>query len=101
MKIEKLGMWIAMLLMLVVMLTLFGSLDHTLKQANQESLHHIEEAIRKAAIQCYALEGSYPPNVEYLEMHYGLILNSEAYFYHYEIIGSNIKPQIGVYRRWN
>lgn len=101
MKTEKVGIGISLLIVLVVTVTLFSSIHRDLNQAGEESLHHITEAVKRAAVQCYALEGSYPPDLEYLEEHYGLVLNRDAYFYHYEIIGSNIMPQIGVYRRWN
>lgn len=101
MKIERVGIGISLLLMVIIALMVFGSMDNSLRGASEESLQQKEEAIRRAAVQAYALEGSYPPDLDYLETHYGLILNREAYFYHYEIIGSNIMPQIGVYHRWN
>lgn len=60
----------------------------------------IENAIRKSALECYALEGSFPPSIEYLKKNYGLIINEDAYFYHYEPNGSNILPDIKVIRKW-
>jgi len=57
----------------------------------------IEDIIRKAAVQCYALEGEYPPNVEYLRDNYGVILDSSKYFYYYDAsFGSSILPDISV-----
>ncbi|PID79685.1 MAG: hypothetical protein CSB19_01940 [Clostridiales bacterium] len=54
------------------------------------------DVIRKYAVQCYATEGSYPPNLEYLESHYQLMLNRDEYDYMYEIFAANIAPIITV-----
>jgi len=59
----------------------------------------IVEIIQKAAVQCYALEGEYPPNVEYLRDNYGVILDTERYYYYYDTaFGSSIMPDIAVIR---
>jgi hypothetical protein len=54
------------------------------------------EAIERAARQCYALEGAYPPTLEYLEENYGLMLDRDRFHYLYEVIGSNIHPIVEV-----
>jgi hypothetical protein len=59
----------------------------------------IENSIKKAAVQCYALEGGYPPGIEYLQKHYGLLVDESKYFYHYEAFASNIIPIIKVFRK--
>lgn len=73
-----------------------GFLDNGAEQSNTA----IEKAIQKSALECYALEGSFPPNIEYLAKNYGLIVNNDAYFYHYQPNGSNIMPDIKVMKRW-
>lgn len=56
----------------------------------------IKKTIEKAAVQCYALEGAYPPDLAYLQSNYGIQLNKEKFFYNYEIFASNIAPQVDV-----
>lgn len=56
----------------------------------------VEKNIRKAAIACYAIEGSYPQEIDYLEKNYGLLLDHSQYVISYESIGSNIMPAIAV-----
>lgn len=63
-----------------------------------EEILNAENAIRNAAITCYAIEGGYP-SLEYLAENYGILLNKEEFIYHYEMIGSNILPIIKVMRR--
>jgi len=100
MKIFKDPRWISLMILLTMVLLVFAGLGDFWAGADSESLSILEEAVRRAAMQCYALEGSYPPDLAYLETHYGLVVNREAYFYHYEIIGANIMPQIRVLHRW-
>ncbi len=61
----------------------------------QESL---EKAISRDVAQCYAVEGTYPPNMDYLVDHYGLTYNEELFYVDYQPIGSNIYPDITIIR---
>lgn len=57
----------------------------------------VQDIVEKYAIQCYASEGSYPPDLEYLVENYGLILDEDLYVYEYDIFASNIMPEIIVH----
>ena len=59
----------------------------------------IQEVIDKALLQCYALEGSYPSDLQYLSDHYGVILNENDYFYYYEAYGANIFPDVQIVKK--
>ena len=56
----------------------------------------VEDAVRFAAVQCYALEGAYPPDEEYLKDHYGVQYNESLFFVHYKPNGANLAPDIQV-----
>ncbi len=56
----------------------------------------IRQSIEKAAVQCYALEGNYPPDLKYLEENYGIQIDEGKYHYDYFAFASNIKPVIVV-----
>ena len=56
-----------------------------------------QDAIIKAAVQCYALESQFPPSLQYLVDNYGLTLDKSKYVYHYRVIGSNMVPEIKVF----
>ena len=45
---------------------------------------------------CYAAEGVYPPNAAYLEEHYGVQIDHTLYTVKYEVIASNLMPDITV-----
>jgi hypothetical protein len=61
-----------------------------------------EESVRriidKALIQCYALEGSYPTELEAVEQ-YGVILDNKNFVFYYEWYGRNVKPILYVFKR--
>lgn len=62
-----------------------------------QQMAQIEKAVKHAAVQCYALEGSYPDQVSYLEQHYGVTYDHNLYFVHYRYDGANLLPQIQVF----
>jgi hypothetical protein len=66
-------------------------------RTDEKQAQNIADVIRRAAVQCYALEGSYPPDVYYLKDHYGIVLDESRFIYFYQIYGSNIMPDIDVF----
>jgi hypothetical protein len=65
------------------------------QKTNAQHTQEVLEVLRKAAAQCYALEGEYPQNLEYLHEKYGVILDYGRYNYVYEPGAfSNMMPNI-------
>ena len=56
----------------------------------------LEDSIRRACVACYATEGVYPPNLSYLEEHYGLQVDTTRYTVFYDIFAENLMPDITV-----
>ena len=59
----------------------------------------LADAVRKAAVACYAAEGIYPPTLSYLQEHYGLQIDESRYAVFYEIFAENMMPEITVLER--
>ncbi len=59
----------------------------------------VEDAVRNAALTCYAVEGMYPDDLEYLREHYHLAYNEEKYLVSYDAFASNLMPSISVVER--
>ena len=57
------------------------------------------EAVKNAALTCYAVEGMYPDDLTYLRDHYNLSYNEEKYHVFYEPLASNLMPSIKVAER--
>ncbi len=65
-------------------------------EKQQESL---ERAISRDIVQCYAIEGMYPPSLEYMEEHYGLTYDSDTFFVDYQPIAANLYPHFTIILR--
>lgn len=65
-------------------------------KSEEESLASLRNAIQRACVQCYAIEGRYPPSVEYLEEHYGIVIDRDRYYVFYDGWASNVMPDITV-----
>ncbi|MBR0052163.1 MAG: hypothetical protein IJP57_09440 [Firmicutes bacterium] len=63
---------------------------------DDEAMEAIRDAIRRSALQCYVVEGVYPPDLAYLQDHYGLQVNTDNYYVVYEAFASNLPPDITV-----
>ena len=87
---------LAFLILFVLFIQGIGSVNDSTLNKQQESL---ETALERSISQCYAVEGSYPPSLEYLEQHYGLLYDEDSFFVDYEYYGSNLLPEVTVLRR--
>jgi competence protein ComGC len=92
------AMIIGLLVIAVVLMSLITPASTFTANSETRQTRAVEEIIDKAMIQCYALEGSYPPNLEYLE-NYGVIMDEDHYNYFFEAVGSNIKPTVKVFQK--
>lgn len=84
------------LVFVAVFLAFLSSLSSiSAKQADEEQ-RQLENIIRQTAVACYAIEGCYPQNLQYLEDHYGVQIDHERYAVIYSPIASNLMPDITV-----
>lgn len=88
----------ASIVVLAIIFVLVGVMAAPLFGAGEKSAERETEQLRtiidKALVQCYALEGSYPPDLQYLQTNYGVVLDEKKYLFIYETGGmSNIKPE--------
>jgi hypothetical protein len=64
-------------------------------------LEIVRDAVKNAALTCYAVEGMYPDDLTYLRQHYNLSFNEDKYMVYYRPFASNIMPSIKVVERGN
>ena len=81
-----------------VLLFFATALDSLDSGREDESLHQLEEALRRGCVACYAAEGIYPPTLDYLTEHYGIQIDAARYTVDYTPIASNLMPDITVLR---
>ena len=61
---------------------------------NQVELLHL--AISRGITHCYATQGHYPENLEYLKENYGITYDESKYFVDYQVLGKNIYPDVTI-----
>ena len=59
----------------------------------------LRNAVLRSAVQCYAVEGYYPKDLDYLTDHYGLQINHDRYIVVYEAFASNLPPEVTVLQK--
>lgn len=75
------------------------AMDNLADNQNEEHRIRLEESVRLAAVACYANEGKYPNDLDYLVEHYGIQIDAERYTVYYEVFAENLMPEITVVER--
>ena len=65
-------------------------------KSNQAQTEFVTKAVHNAALTCYAVEGAYPTDLEYLRAHYGLAYDQSRYLVRYDSFSTNLMPDISV-----
>ena len=79
-----------------ILLAFLSGLANLSEGSADEGKYQLETALRRASVACYAAEGIYPPNLEYLEEHYGIRIDESRYVVYYESVASNLMPDFTV-----
>ena len=96
-KINGSSLSIVIFLVLVtVFMFALANISESTTDRQQEAL---ENAITRSIVNCYCVEGTYPPSLSYLSDHYGLTYDKELFFVDYQAIGSNIFPDVTIIRK--
>lgn len=80
----------------VVLLWFATAVDSLDTGRSEEDLRQLEETLRRGCVACYAAEGAYPTNLDYLKNHYGVQIDEERYIVHYYAFAENLMPDITV-----
>ena len=96
---KKNGLLILLLALLLLALLTVLCFGHSGRDISEEGAAAIRETVRRSALQCYVVEGVYPPDLQYLEENYGLQINTEDYIVVYDCFASNLPPSIRVVGR--
>ncbi len=91
---------VASVLIFVLIAFLFiQAVEYSGRSTIEKQQESLESAIARDIVQCYALEGRYPPSLEYMEQHYGLTYDKDTFFVDYQPIAANLYPDYTVILR--
>lgn len=62
----------------------------------EEDRRQLEETLRRGCVACYAAEGAYPADLDYLRDHYGIQIDEGRYTVRYNAFAENLMPDITV-----
>ena len=98
-KAEKWIKAIGLIITAAMLIILLAAIKNIADGSENDEKRQLETTIRRSVMACYADEGVYPPNVDYLREHYGLQINDERFVVHYSVFAENLMPDITVLER--
>ncbi len=91
--------WIKLLSIVLVLAAAVLLVNRIATAQDSAETDIVRDAVKNAALTCYAVEGAYPDSVEYLREHYHLAYDESRYLITYEAFASNMIPDIWVTER--
>jgi hypothetical protein len=61
---------------------------------SEEALQIVRDSVIRAVVSCYAYEGFYPDNIDYLIDNYSLAIDTSRYLVYFDKIADNLMPNI-------
>ena len=98
-RAERQGVFKSVFFVIIISAVLIASIYYISNMGNEQGIKLTREAVIRTAVECYAIEGIYPPNVKYMEDNYNFSYDDTKYYIHYDAFASNIMPTIEVYEK--
>ena len=87
---------VSVLIFLAVILAAWMALSNTQERSGTEQSKFLKDALRRASVTCYAIEGRYPPSLDYIVDNYGVVINNDKFIVKYSAFAENLPPTIRV-----
>lgn len=88
------GMTFSVVLFFGILMFFLVSLKNVSSDIDDNELVTLRKSIDRAIVNCYAIEGAYPENLEYIEKNYGVVVDKDKFRVIYEVLGPNILPNV-------
>lgn len=83
-------------IVVAVLLCFTSALGNLESGREGEDIRQLQEVLQKGCVTCYAAEGIYPPDLEYLKNHYGIQIDEQRYTVYYNRFAQNLMPDVTV-----
>ncbi|EDS71576.1 hypothetical protein NE604_12065 [Anaerofustis stercorihominis] len=87
------------ILFLFIFIFIISGINSLGSKSKDEEMKIAKDSINKAIVSCYAIEGKYPKDFDYLAKNYGVHINEDKYKVNYQIFASNIFPDVTIIER--
>ena len=86
---------VAIVLAMVLLLAgTVAAINSMVSAGDAGEVRMVQDAVKNAALTCFAVEGAYPSELSYLRENYGLSYDESRYHVVYEAFASNQMPRI-------
>ena len=96
--LSLLGFIIPTLVIVFIVVIFYIGVSQISQSTAKKQEDSLYTAIERDIVQCYSIEGIYPPSLEYLEEHYALVYDKNVFFVDYRPVASNIYPDVTIMR---
>ena len=96
---RRIVFWLPIAALVILFILFLGGVRSVSDATYTKQQESLETALSRSIAQCYAVEGMYPPDLQYLKEHYGLTYDESEFLVDYESYGSNLMPEITVLRK--
>ena len=102
-EVDHGGRWRGLVWSIVLFIALAGlflfAVGDTVRATDEREMRLLNDALRRAAVTCYAVEGRYPPSLNYITENYGVVIDAKRYIVRYDAFSENLMPGIVVLKR--
>ena len=100
----KKSRYLRVLIVMCALIAIFlCSMNAYTSYVNEKSLGQqkeiLQNAVKSALRTCYAIEGKYPDDVQYLIDNYALRVNEERFHIYFDSFADNVMPDVRVIER--
>ena len=92
------GLFLAVIVFVLFVAAFLFSLSAASRKNDVHEREMMSDALRRAIVTCYAVEGKYPPDLDYIYENYGVRIDSSRYVVFYDVIAANVMPSVEVMR---
>ena len=92
------GLLSAVIVVVLLAAVFLFSLSLSSRKNEVHEREMMSDALRRAIVTCYAVEGKYPPDLDYIYENYGVRIDASRYVVFYDVIAANVMPSVEVMR---
>lgn len=96
---KRRGWLIALCVMALMVGAFYFAAAFNARNAVEEQRALAQDAITRALVTCYAIEGRYPSSLSYLEENYGVDVDQERFAVFFSSFADNVLPTVRVVER--
>ena len=92
------GLFFAIVVFVLLACFFLAALSSAARRNAAREQETIEDALQRAVVTCYAVEGKYPPTLDYIYENYGVHVDESRYAVFYDVTAANLMPSVQVMR---